>query len=271
MREVRHGNLSIRIHDKRKDEYEEVYSGFNRMLDELNNTMAHLETEKILNKEIKLRLLQEQINPHFLYNTLDTIFSMAKLNGENVIAKMVFSLSSFFRINLSNGKDIVKLREAVDLIDNYLTIQQIRFPKRFECRKNIPEELMDYMVPKFLLQPFVENSISHGLERSLVDNGILYIEGREEEGILYFIVEDNGKGITLAELTEIQKELSDNVNSVKQHFAITTINSLIKLKYGQRYGVELYSECGNGTRVQITLPAEMNEYKAKIIQKNRIL
>lgn len=266
MRKVRHGEMDVRIQAKRKDEYGEVYSGFNRMLDELNNTLNHLETEKILNREAKLRLLQEQINPHFLYNTLDTIFSMAKISGETMIAKMVFSLSKFFRTSLSNGKNIVTLREAVELSENYLTIQEIRFPGKFERKINIPEELLSCMVPKFLLQPFVENSVTHGLEQS-AHEGMLYIEGREAAGVLTFSIEDNGKGIDRMELLDIQKALEESQSSAKQYFAITNINSIIKLKYGAEYGVTITSEREKGTKVKITVPVD-ELYKAKKIQKN---
>ena len=254
MRKVRKGDFSVRIEEKRKDEFEEVYSGFNRMLDELNNTMNNLETEKLLNKEAKIHILQEQINPHFLYNTLDTIFSMAKIKGEEVIAKMVFSLSKFFRISLSDGKNIVTLREASELFENYLSIQEIRFPGKFDYQINIPEELMTYMVPKFLLQPFVENSISHGLERS-AGKGTLYIEGKEKNGILYFLVEDNGKGIPEEKLKDIQKVLEENTSS--EYFAVSNINSLIKLKYGSGYGVTITSKYEEWTKVQIVMPANM--------------
>lgn len=254
MRKVRKGDFSVRIEEKRKDEFEEVYSGFNRMLDELNNTMNNLETEKLLNKEAKIHILQEQINPHFLYNTLDTIFSMAKIKGEEVIAKMVFSLSKFFRISLSDGKNIVTLREASELFENYLSIQEIRFPGKFDYQINIPEELMTYMVPKFLLQPFVENSISHGLERS-AGKGTLYIEGKEKNGILYFLVEDNGKGIPEEKLKDIQKVLEENASS--EYFAVSNINSLIKLKYGSGYGVTITSKYEEWTKVQIVMPANM--------------
>ena len=254
MRKVRKGDFSVRIEEKRKDEFEEVYSGFNRMLDELNNTMNNLETEKLLNKEAKIHILQEQINPHFLYNTLDTIFSMAKIKGEEAIAKMVFSLSKFFRISLSDGKNIVTLREASELFENYLSIQEIRFPGKFDYQINIPEELMTYMVPKFLLQPFVENSISHGLERS-AGKGTLYIEGKEKNGILHFLVEDNGKGIPEEKLKDIQKVLEENTSS--EYFAVSNINSLIKLKYGSGYGVTITSKYEEWTKVQIVMPANM--------------
>ena len=254
MRKVRKGDFSVRIEEKRKDEFEEVYSGFNRMLDELNNTMNNLETEKLLNKEAKIHILQEQINPHFLYNTLDTIFSMAKIKGEEAIAKMVFSLSKFFRISLSDGKNIVTLREASELFENYLSIQEIRFPGKFDYQINIPEELMTYMVPKFLLQPFVENSISHGLERS-AGKGTLYIEGKEKNGILHFLVEDNGKGIPEEKLKDIQKVLEENTSS--EYFAVSNISSLIKLKYGSEYGVTITSKYEEWTKVQIVMPANM--------------
>ena len=167
---------------------------------------------------------------------------------------MVFSLSKFFRISLSDGKNIVTLREASELFENYLSIQEIRFPGKFDYQINIPEELMTYMVPKFLLQPFVENSISHGLERS-AGKGTLYIEGKEKNGILYFLVEDNGKGIPEEKLKDIQKVLEENASS--EYFAVSNINSLIKLKYGSGYGVTITSKYEEWTKVQIVMPANM--------------
>lgn len=255
MRKVRGGDMNVRIEEKRKDEYEEVYLGFNRMLDELNRTLNHLETEKLLNKEARIHILQEQINPHFLYNTLDTIFSMAKIKGEEEIAKMVFSLSRFFRMSLSDGKNIVTLQEAVELLENYLIIQEIRFSDNFEYKIDIPIELMNYRVPKFLLQPFVENSVSHGLERSM-RKGILYIGGKEKNGRLFFSVEDNGRGIPSEKLNNIQMALKENRNN--EYFAITNINSLIKLKYGSEYGVTIMSQYEKGTKVTITMPVKVD-------------
>ena len=141
-----------------------------------------------------------------------------------------------------------------ELFENYLSIQEIRFPDKFDYQINIPEELMTYMVPKFLLQPFVENSISHGLERS-VGKGTLYIEGKEKNGILYFLVEDNGKGIPEEKLKDIQKVLEENTSS--EYFAVSNINSLIKLKYGSGYGVTITSKYEEWTKVQIVMPANM--------------
>lgn len=253
MQKIENRNLDVRIDDRRGDEYHRVYKGFNDMVTELNSLIKDLINEKILKKEAEIKLLQAQINPHFLYNTLESIHSIAKIKKVDEISLMVSALSKFFRISLSGGKDVVTLKEAVDLVMNYLTIQNTRFNGKIDYRINIPEELMAYIVPKLILQPVVENSIYHGIEKKKGE-GMLAISGQSLDGDLLLTVEDNGIGIPENNLTELRKSLeSDNFDGSK-NFALKNLNLQIKLKYGYNYGVNIDSTAGEGTRVFIRLP-----------------
>ena len=141
MNEIEKRNLDYRITEQRKDEFLKVYTGYNNMASELKNLINDLSNEKILNKEAKIKLLQEQINPHFLYNTLDSVYSLIKINKTEQASQMIFSLSKFFRASLSGGRDIVELSEAVEIAESYLQIQKIRFGDRFNFSFNIPNDL----------------------------------------------------------------------------------------------------------------------------------
>jgi len=254
MQMIENRNLDVRIDDKRADEYQRVYKGFNDMVSELKRLIKDLTNEKILKKEAEIKLLQAQINPHFLYNTLESIHSIAKIKKVDEIALMVSALSKFYRISLSGGKDIVTLKEAVELVKDYLTIQNIRFKGKISYNFDISDELLKYKVPKLILQPIVENSIYHGIERSK-GNGILNIYGMLENNDLNLIVEDNGVGIKKESLEELQRSIEDESFEDSKNFALKNLNQQIKLKYGQNYGLSIKSEYGKGTCVTIRLPA----------------
>ncbi|HHV98714.1 MAG TPA: sensor histidine kinase [Clostridiaceae bacterium] len=254
MQMIENRNLDVKIDDKRADEYQRVYKGFNDMVSELKRLIKDLTNEKILKKEAEIKLLQAQINPHFLYNTLESIHSIAKIKKVEEIALMVSSLSKFYRIRLSGGKDIVTLKEAVELVKDYLTIQNIRFKGKISYNFDISDELMKYKVPKLILQPVVENSIYHGIERRK-GNGILNIYGMLEKNDLNLVVEDNGVGIEKESLEELQKSIEDESFEDSKNFALKNLNQQIKLKYGQNYGLSIKSEYGQGTCVTIRLPA----------------
>lgn len=253
MQEIENRNLDIRINDNRRDEYQKVYTGFNNMVDELNELIDNLTTEKMLNKEAKIKLLQEQINPHFLYNTLDSIYSIAKLQNVPEISQIVFALSRFFRVSLSGGKDIVMLKDAISIVESYLTVQNIRFKGKFEFEMVVPKNLMKCRVPKLLLQPFVENSIYHGLEAKK-EKGYLEIIVRQEQNTLVLTVMDNGIGISKEKLMMIQDSMKTDITDDNQNFAIKNLNAQLKLLYGSSYGVWIDSELGKGTKVTIKMP-----------------
>jgi len=254
MQEIEDRNLDVRIQDDRKDEYRKVFDGFNNMVQELGQLIDNLETEKTLNKEAQIKLLQEQINPHFLYNTLDSIYSIAKIHDEPEISRMVHALSQFFRVSLSGGKDIVTLREAVQIAQSYITVQDIRFKGKFDIALDIPEALMDCKTFKLVLQPFVENAIYHGLERK--GCGQLRISARRDKEALLLCVEDDGKGIPPQRLREIQDTLRGGPVQEGKNFAIRNLNTQIKLRYGEGYGISLWSAEDVGTKVTIVLPYE---------------
>lgn len=253
MQKIENRNLDIRIDDNRGDEYHKVYKGFNNMVIELNSLIKDLVNEKLLNKEAQIKLLQAQINPHFLYNTLESINSIAKIKKVEEISSMVTALSKFFRISISGGKDVVTLREALDLAINYLTIQNIRFNGKIDYEIDIPVELLRCIVPKLILQPIVENSIYHGLEKQR-GGGKLTIAGRIENNNLLLSVVDNGIGIPEEELLALKVSIeSDNYEDSK-NFALRNLNHQVKLKYGQSYGVVIDSRDGIGTSVYISVP-----------------
>lgn len=253
MQKIENRNLDARIDDKRNDEYHKVYKGFNDMVTELKSLINDLVNEKLLKKEADIKLLQAQINPHFLYNTLESIHSIAKIKKVDEISNMVSALAKFFRISLSGGKDVVTLQEAVNLILNYLTIQNIRFNGKIDYRIDIPEETTGYMVPKLILQPIVENSIYHGIEKKKGE-GRLVISARRQGGNLLLSVEDNGAGISENELEELRKSIESDSFENSENFALKNLNRQIVLKYGPEFGVTISSVKGEGTLVDVRLP-----------------
>ena len=254
MQNVKNGNLDTAIMDPRRDEYQKVYEGFNLMLGELKRLIEDLSSQKSLNKQAEINLIQAQINPHFLYNTLDSIYSIAVIRKVNEISNMAAALSKFFRVSLSGGKTDTTLREALDIVKSYLTIQNIRFNDKIQYRIDIPEEYMDITVPKLLLQPIVENSIYHGLEKKK-GKGNLSITCSRAEGTLFIHIADDGMGISGQQLVSLNGMLSgEEDGGGEEHFALKIINKQIKLKYGKNYGLKIESEYGKGTRVTVSLP-----------------
>ena len=254
MQNVKNGNLDTVITDPRRDEYQKVYEGFNLMLGELKQLIEDLSNEKSLNKQAEINLIQAQINPHFLYNTLDSIYSIAIIHKVDEISSMAAALSKFFRVSLSGGKTDTTLREALDIVKSYLTIQNIRFADKIQYRIDIPEEYMEITVPKLLLQPIVENSIYHGLEKKK-GKGNLSISCSHMEEKLFIHIEDDGAGISEEQRRILEKILSGEEDTeTGKHFALKTINKQVKLKYGKNYGLKIESESGKGTRVTISLP-----------------
>ncbi|GKX27673.1 hypothetical protein SH1V18_01530 [Vallitalea longa] len=216
-------------------------------------------------KQAELTALQSQINPHFLYNTLDSIRGQALIDDNDEIAEMVEALAVFFRYSISRKGDLVTLRDELAYIQNYMTIQQYRFNNRFSLEIYIDEEdqkAYDYFIPKLILQPIVENSIFHGLEDSL-ESGKVEIEVIVTDSNLILTVSDNGKGMDSKSLLELNRHirasnqnLENNEERKKKHtgIALANIQRRIKLLFGEEYGLNVYSTIDQGTDVEITLP-----------------
>jgi two-component system sensor histidine kinase YesM len=255
MRNVENGDLRFRINDKRRDEYQKVYSGFNDMVEKLKNLIEDISSEKAMKKEAEINLLQAQINPHFLYNTLDSIYSIAVVYKVDEISKIVSALSKFFRTSLSGGKPDISLRDALNIVKNYLIIQNIRFNGKIEYEIHIPEEYMNMIVPKLLLQPIVENAIYHGIERKK-GKGRLVISCSRKDAVFYIHVFDDGVGMTEERLEIIKKSIYNTGDAAgdSNSFALKTLNRQIVLKHGQGYGLSLESSRGTGTTVTVSVP-----------------
>jgi len=255
MRTAREGDFRVRIDEKRRDEFGILYDSFNLMVSRLKSLIDELYVQRLLQTELKLKMMASQINAHFLYNTLDSIHWISRMYKADEISTMIFGLSNYLRISLSGGKQEVAVREAVRLIDHYLDIQRIRYQDRFVVRIACDEELRDYVVLKPVFQPLVENAIYHGLEKKK-GRGRLDIRWKKEGDRLVYEVIDDGAGIPPGRLAEIRRTLEspELIGDGESCFALKNIHSQLKLAYGDGCGPWIESEPGRGTRVRLSVP-----------------
>ena len=254
MHQVKDGNLSVTIAETRKDDFQDIYDTFNDMTCRLEQLIQTVAEERTLNESAELRLLQEQLNPHFLYNTLDSIYSIAKIHKEEQIAEIVAAMSRFFRVSLSNGKNIVTMAEAADISRSYQIKQKIRFGNRINYSIEIEEGLVKIQVPKLLLQPIVENSIYHGIERKK-GGGTIQIRISFLDEFCCIKVADDGIGMETEQLEEIKKQLYSD--EACQYFAVRNLAKQLRILYKGKEKIRIDSKIGEGTCVTILLPVTM--------------
>lgn len=245
-------DFGYQIEEKRKDEFGILFEGFNRMTQNLQQLVKNLYEEKLLKQEFELRLMQSKINPHFLYNTLNSIYSIAKIHGVREVSEMTYALSHFFRHSLK-GDDWITVKEMLDHIEYYLRIQKIRYRDKFEVAIDVEDELMEMPILKLLLQPLVENAIIHGIEMKK-GKGTIEVTGYRTGDDVVFAVSDDGLGMTPERLEEVRKHLESGMQSSDDIFALTNVNNRIKHYYGQQYGLQIYSQPGQGTTLEVILP-----------------
>ena len=223
-------------------------------------------TAEIFDKQTELTALQSQINPHFLYNTLETIRGQALIDGNTQIAVMTEALGAFFRYSLSRKGTLVTLREELDNIRNYMLIQQYRFDNRFSLEiivDEADEEAYDYLIPRLIIQPVVENAIFHGME-DMDEGGVVTIEVMVTDQNLILMISDNGIGIPEDELEALNEQIHSRDRKLEEPtggthrtgIALPNINRRIQLLFGDDYGVNVYSTLGVGTDVEIMIPAD---------------
>lgn len=245
--------------DKSVYEIDLIIQRFNEMSANLKEAIELNYITKLNQKRVQLKMLQSQINPHFIYNTLNLISSLAIINNIEDISYISDKLSDILRYNVKKG-DIVLLKEEIAQIENYIYIQKIRFVNHFQEHISIAPELMECKILKFLLQPLVENCIHHSLE--LMDSGgILKIQGKREGKLMYLSVSDNGCGMSPEKLTaliqNLDLEFSSNLSSTEKSIGIQNVYSRIKTFYGDNYTLQIKSELGKGTTFQMILPVDM--------------
>ncbi len=251
MVEVSDGNLDSFYESKSKDEISVLGKVFNQMLTDIKKLIEQVYKVQNQKRTAELRVLQSQITPHFLYNTLDTIQWKALEHNAYDVADMINSLSGFFRISLSNGKEFITIADEVGHVKNYLEIQKIRYKDTVNYDIDFDEKISQYIVPKMILQPLVENSIYHGLKLKK-QKGIIKITIWSENNYIYVEVTDNGLGMDTEKLNTLRENLNQSVES--EHYGLYNINERLKLTFKYDYDIKIDSEFQNWTKVTIKLP-----------------
>ena len=259
MEEFGKGNYQAKAKEEGIGELKILSEHFNAMAEKLQNQMDEIRKNEREKRKMEKKLLQSQINPHFLYNTLDSIIWMIQGGECEGAEQMVSLLAKFFRISLSQGKDMIPLEKELEHAISYLAIQNIRFKDKFEFSVHADQALTKYLCPKLSIQPLLENAIYHGMEGKFED-GEITINVYEKEEVIHIEVADNGLGMTEEKINYIMK---NKVVSGKRGsgIGVRNVNERIKLIYGEEYGISIKSELDEGTTVTITIPKleEINE------------
>lgn len=257
------GNLNANLPiTTEEDEIEEIYHNFNGMVQEVQRLMQeHYQ----LGKEVKMaevRALQAQINPHFLYNTLDLINWISMDYGAEEIGTLTWNLARFYRLSLNHGKSLISIGEEVEHVEVYVNIENYHFDNAISLEVDVPEELKSYACLNIILQPFVENAIVHGIaEKPDIESCEIRICARREEQDIVFSVQDDGPGV---DVKEMQKETQQDIRTAQHGYGLRNINFRLKLCFGEKYGVT-YLESEKGTHVEIKIPVmTMAEAEEKI-------
>lgn len=254
MKQAESGDLTVRFNFEHNDEIGELGQSFNHMIARIDQLIQMVYVEQENKRTAEMKSLQEQIKPHFLYNTLDTISWMARDYDAEDIVRLVDALTNMFRIGLSHGKDIITVKEEITHVSNYLYIQKIRYKDKLNYVIHVDESLYAIEVPKLILQPLVENAIYHGVKAKR-GGGTITITGVPEGENLVFTVQDDGAGMPQEKVEELNRRMSErSVLDEQKSFGLFYIRERIQLCYGTGYGVHVESALGEGTRVTITLP-----------------
>lgn len=257
MKRVEKEDFNVRFAGRGMDEVAQLGHIFNSMVDRMKNLIETVYQSQLVEKDAVIYSLQSQINPHFLYNTLQSISDMAEADNNPDISAMCSCLSSMFRYNVEKQHLFVKLYDEVEHIRNYFFLQKIQYKDKLRYFVEIPEELLTIKVPRFIMQPVVENAIQHGIFAQLSE-GEIRITGFAADGKLHLVIEDNGIGMEEDRLhsllNEINKEKTGTGAGTK-YMALSNVNRRLVLSYGSDYGLRIESRPGQGTRVTMVIPA----------------
>jgi two-component system, sensor histidine kinase YesM len=259
MKNVERGDFEAAIEVRGALEVEQLSQRFNMMISRIRELMSQNIREQEAKRKSELEVLQAQINPHFLYNTLNSVVRLAEAGKSTDVVTMITSLSRLFRISLSKGKNIITLQDELEHIRNYLIIQNIRFKNKFDYAIEADPDTLPCQTLKLILQPLVENAIQHGIEM-MPDEGFIRITSEIRDGKLLLQVIDNGLGMT----AEAAARLLDNRERNEPEAALSpssgsgvgvrNVHERIRLTFGEEYGLQFESELEEGTTVRIWLP-----------------
>lgn len=248
------GNWNRHVGITSKDEIGQLGFHYNRMIDNLQKLVDENYVLVLREREAELNTLQAQINPHFLYNTLNLIYVECYTNGQRNLANLTLSLSNLFRLSLNQGKTWLTVATEREILENYLCLQKARFQERLEYSFDIDENMLEYHIPKLLLQPLVENAIVHGIEKN-PQGGLIKINGHFEAEKMVFIVQDNGPGMNEQQLAEVSRKISEEKLSQKSSgYALWNIRERLQLYYQDNFVFTFESKPGQGACVKIGIP-----------------
>lgn len=251
--EIAKGNLSVRANVNTGAEATALSNSMNTMIDKINELLEQVTTEQIRLRKAEFELLQAQINPHFLYNTLDAIIWLAEAGEQKRVVGMVRNLSDFFRTSLNRGKDINSIKEEMLHVKSYLEIQHVRYQDILSYDIEVPESLYIYSIPKITIQPLVENALYHGIKNKR-GMGHISIRGQAGEKDFTITVTDDGIGIDETRLMQVQSGIQNKVLTGKDFYGLYNVCERIRLNFGEEYGIFIESVYGEGTSVRVILP-----------------
>lgn len=256
---VSKGNLSVRSDIKSGAEVQMLSESFNSMIDKIEELLGQVKTEQIRLRKAEFELLQAQINPHFLYNTLGTIVWLAEAGEEKKVVSMVESLSEFFRTSLNQGKDIISIKEELQHVKSYLKIQQVRYQDILRYEIDVSPDLYKYTIPKITIQPLVENALYHGIKNKR-GKGKITIKG--VKSLDYFILQiyDDGIGMNENRLQQVCYGIKHKIPEESDIYGLYNVNERIVLNFGELYGISIDSKYREGTIVNIKLPYSEKEF-----------
>ncbi|MGH4124660.1 MAG: cache domain-containing sensor histidine kinase [Clostridium sp.] len=263
MKEIENGNMGVIIESNRKDEFGFVFRTFNKMSENIKNLIDTVYKEQLVMKQSEINALQAQINPHFLYNTLESINWKAKIHGDDEVSEMISAFSYIIEANLNRSNEkFIPVYKEIEYIQSYKFLIQKRFGKKIEFNLNIDEDTLNNRLPKLLIQPIIENTIYHGLEMKK-GGGTVDITIKKENNQLIITVVDDGLGIEKSKLLALIEDMSDDKFSESENIldnskiGIINVHRRIRLLYGKEYGVKIESKEGMWTIVTIKVPGNI--------------
>ena len=253
MDDVAAGSLKTRISEENMGEdFRKLAVGFNLMMDEVLVLMEQVKEEQHRIEQIRFNALQEQIQPHFLYNTLECIHWQAMADGNREISTLVKALAKYYRICLNKGSDVISLKMELEHVQNYLIIQNMRYDDIIGCEFEVDESITNAMLPKISLQPLVENSIYHGMKVKEGKKGTVFISAKKDDGNILITVSDTGTGMEQEKIEEMNKQLAEYDDSFG--YGVRNVNKRMELLYGKGYGLRFMQEEFGGVTVEIKIP-----------------
>jgi len=266
-KKVESGDLDVRVNYNQKDEIGKLAEMFNNMLEKIKQNIEEIKEKEESKRKLEIEFLQSQINPHFIYNTLDIVRWLAEMMKVPSIGKALVSIAGLIRYNYDIQNSTVSVKKEIKHIEEYIYLQKLRYQNKFISKIEIDDEILDCVILKLILQPIIENSIIHGFGNKK-ELGNLIIKGKKVNKKLVFTISDDGVGISKANLKKIlQFNNQDNIYSSMKKIGIANVIQRIKLNYGEEYGLKIKSNLNKGTEVKIILPLIKGDISKKIILK----